>query len=129
MNLEFLLCSDGKQTSVEITRYYYFFMFKKAQCSIFNTIFFTRFFNTIYHSHKKRKDSLEGSLKRVLFGAELEFPKIQVPMIHQNTSNVNIECARKSKQLYSLLWPASCSTDIYSFHCSNINLFLIDYER
>ena len=29
-------------------------------------------------SHKKRKDSLEGSLDRVLFAAELEFPKILV---------------------------------------------------
>ena len=28
------------------------------------------------HSHKKRKDSLEGSLDRVLIAAELEFPKI-----------------------------------------------------
>ena len=30
---------------------------------------------SFYHSHKKRKDSLEGSLDRVLFAAELEFPK------------------------------------------------------
>ena len=28
------------------------------------------------HSHKKRKDSLEGGLDRVLLAAELEFPKI-----------------------------------------------------
>ena len=57
------------------------------------------------HSHKKRKDSLEGSLDRVLFAAELEFPKILVARPLQHTSNVNIECARKSewsKQLYSL---------------------------
>ena len=56
-------------------------------------------------SHKKRKDSLEVSLDRVLFAAELEFPKILVPMLPQPTSNVNIECVRKSerlKQLYSL---------------------------
>ena len=43
------------------------------------------------HSHKKRKDSLEGSLVRVLFAAELKFPKILVPMLPYNTSNVNIE--------------------------------------
>ena len=42
----------------------------------------------IYHNHKKRKDSLEGSLVRVLFVAELEFPKILVPSLPQNTSNV-----------------------------------------
>ena len=44
------------------------------------------------HSHKKRKDSLEGSLDRVLFAAELEFPNIIVPRLLQHTSNVNIEC-------------------------------------
>ena len=27
------------------------------------------------HSHKKQKDSLEGSLDRLLLAAELEFPK------------------------------------------------------
>ena len=54
------------------------------------------------HSHKKRKDSLEGSLDRVLFAAEVEFPKIIVPRLPQNLSNVKIECARILKQLYSL---------------------------
>ena len=57
------------------------------------------------HSHKKRKDSLKGSLDRVLFAAELEFPKILVPRLPQHTSDVNIECAGKSvwsKQLYYL---------------------------
>ena len=44
----------------------------------------------INHSHKKRKYSLESSLDRVLFAAELELPKILLP---QNSSNVNIECA------------------------------------
>ena len=34
---------------------------------------------SLNHSHKKRKDSLEGSLDRVLFAAELDFPKILVP--------------------------------------------------
>ena len=32
----------------------------------------------------------------------LKFPKILVLRLAQNASNVNIECARKSKQLYSL---------------------------
>ena len=54
------------------------------------------------HSHEKRKDSLAGSLDPVLFTAEPQFPKILVPRQPQNTSNVNIECAGKSKQLYSL---------------------------
>ena len=52
--------------------------------------------------HKKRKDSLKGSLDRVLSADELEFPMILVPRLVQNTSTVNNECARKSKQLYSL---------------------------
>ena len=46
-----------------------------------------------FHSHKKREDSLEGTLDRELFAAELEFPKILVPRLPQNTSNVNNECA------------------------------------
>ena len=49
------------------------------------------------HSHKKWKDSLEGSLDRVLLAAELEFPKILVPRLPQHTSDVNIECAGKSE--------------------------------
>ena len=57
------------------------------------------------HSHKKQKDSLEGSLDQVSFASELEFPKILVPRLPQYTLNVNIECAGKrewSKQLCSL---------------------------
>ena len=50
------------------------------------------------HSHKKRKDSLKGSLDRVLLAAELEFPKILVPRLPQHTSGVNIECAGKSEK-------------------------------
>ena len=47
------------------------------------------------HSHKKQKDSPEGSLDRELTAAELEFPKILVPRLSQHTSDVNIECAGK----------------------------------
>ena len=57
------------------------------------------------NSHKKRKDSLEASLDRVLFAPELEFPEILVPRLPQLTSNVNNEYTGKSewsKQLYSL---------------------------
>ena len=57
------------------------------------------------HSHKKRKDSLEGSLDRVVLAAELALSKILVPGLPQHTSDVNIKCAGKlewSKQLYSL---------------------------
>ena len=66
--------------------------------------------NQFQHSHKKRKDSLEGSLGRVLFAAELEFPKILVSRLPQNTSNVNIESPGKSKQVYTArflkhVWP------------------------
>ena len=47
------------------------------------------------HIHKKQKDSLEGSLDRV-FAAKLEFPKILVPRLPKNTSNVNIEFTGKT---------------------------------
>ena len=67
--------------------------------------FFLSSLNYCWHSHKKRKDSLEGSLDRVLFAAELEFPKIIVPRLAQHISDVNSEWAGKSvwsKQLYYL---------------------------
>ena len=51
------------------------------------------------HSQTKRTDSLKGSLDRVLFAAEHEFPKILVPRLPQNTSNTDNECAKKQKQL------------------------------
>ena len=58
-----------------------------------------------YQSHKKKEDSLEGSLDLVLLTAELELPKMLVARRPQHTSDVNTECAGKiewSKQLYSL---------------------------
>ena len=58
--------------------------------------------NLFQHSHKKPKDGLEGGLYRVMSAAKLEFPKILVPSLPQNTSNVNINCVGKSKSLYSL---------------------------
>ena len=48
--------------------------------------------NRLKHSHKKCKDIMEGSLDRLLFVAELEFPKILVPRLPHNTSNIDIEC-------------------------------------
>ena len=54
------------------------------------------------HGYEKQKNSLESSLKQVLFKVELEFPKILVPSLHQNKSIVKTECVKKSKQLYSL---------------------------
>ena len=41
---------------------------------------------------------LKDSLGRVLLAAGLEFPIILVLTLPQHTSNVNIECARKSEQ-------------------------------
>ena len=46
--------------------------------------------------------SLEGSLDRVLFVAEPELPKILLPRLPQNSSNVNIKFIGKSKQLDTL---------------------------
>ena len=63
--------------------------------------FVTSKFSKLRNSHKKRKDSLEGSLDLVLFAAECKVPKILVARLSQNTSSVNIECAGKSKRLYS----------------------------
>ena len=54
------------------------------------------------HNHTERKDSLEGSLVRLLFAAEVEFPKILVTSVPQNVSNVSTESTGNSKQLYYL---------------------------
>ena len=45
-----------------------------------------------HHNHKKWKNSLESSPDRVLFTAELEFPKILVPRLPPHISDGNIEC-------------------------------------
>ena len=76
----------------------------------------------LFHSHEKWK----GSLDRLLFAAEYEFPKILVPRRPQNSSNVNIECAGKSKQLYSL-YDQLLGALISLFYYSDSNLFVIDY--
>ena len=80
------------------------------------------------HSHEKRKDSLEGSLDRVLFAAELEFPKILVPRLRQNTSNMP-ELNMPENHNNCILYVDSFLEHIKlsSFYCSDINLFLIDH--
>ena len=72
------------------------------------------------HIHKKQKDSLEGSLDRV-FAAKLEFPKILVPRLPKNTSNVNIEFTGKTWLLY-FLCHQSLEAQIPLLYCSVINL-------
>ena len=54
-------------------------------------------------SHHNRRDNLEGSLVRVLFEAELDFPKIVVPRLPRNTSNVMIESSGKSTKTASFM--------------------------
>ena len=72
------------------------------------------------HSHKKRKDSVEGSLSGVLSVAELEFRKIRVPRLPHNSSNQNWT-------LYFLCDLLLAELTYLSFYYSGINLFLIDY--
>ena len=67
---------------------------------------------------------MEGSFVRVLFAVELKFPKILVPRIPQNTSNVNIESNGKSKQLYYLCDQLLGALIYLHFFCSDINLVL-----
>ena len=47
------------------------------------------------NDHKKQEDGLKGSLDRVLFAPEFEFPKNLVLRLPQNTSNVKTECTGK----------------------------------
>ena len=69
--------------------------------SLISELWSTNFCQDNY-SHKKRKDSLEASLVRVLFAAEHELPETLAPRLPQNTSYVNIESTGKSKQLHYL---------------------------
>ena len=68
----------------------------------FRSLKSVKYWDLDYDSHEKREYSVAGSLYWVLFPAELEFAKIPEPRLPQNTWNVKIECAGKSKQLYSL---------------------------
>ena len=47
---------------------------------------------------KERKESLECRLNRALFVAELEFLKILLTRLPQNTLNVNVKCVGKQKK-------------------------------
>ena len=53
-------------------------------------------FHFYEYSHHNQRDNMEGSLLLVLFVAELDFPKILVPRLPHDTSNVNIESSGKS---------------------------------
>ena len=80
------------------------------------------------HSHKKRKDSVEGSLSGVLSVAELEFRKIRVPRlltIHQMETLDEPE--NQNWTLYFLCDLLLAELKYLSFYYSGINLFLIDY--
>ena len=76
---------------------------RRAGAVFFLILFLLKTFLTVYlhivkkYSHKKRKGSLGGSLGRVLFEAQLEFRKILVPRLPQNSSNVNIESVETLK--------------------------------
>ena len=63
----------------------------------FNTVDNGILISKYTHNHKKLENGLECSLNRVLFAAELEFPKILVPRLPQLTPNVNTEYAGKSE--------------------------------
>ena len=76
------------------------------------------------HSHKKRKDSPEGSLDRVLFAAELEFPKILVFKLPQNSSNVNNECSGRSKHLYSIFLGSLTGFTTHTFVILGVLIYL-----
>ena len=55
--------------------------------------FKTKFVLQLDHTHQKRKDSLD----RALLAAELEFSKILIPRLSQDTSDVNIGSCRESE--------------------------------
>ena len=66
----------------------------------------------LWNSQKKRNYSLENSLVRVLYAAEIELPKIIKPRLPQNTSNLNIESTGKSKKIVLFMSSISWSPDL-----------------
>ena len=76
------------------------------------------------HSHKKRKDSLEGSLDRVWFAAELEFPKPGYLSIHQIKHSI-CRKARMVKTTVLFIWDRLLTALI---HLNFIILILIRFK-
>ena len=72
-----ILCHLKRLSNISIIRKY-------KRCSLILISFHSK--NLLKHSHRKRKDILKGSLVQVLFTAELEFPKLLVPSLPQNSS-------------------------------------------
>ena len=72
-----VLCHLKRLSNISIIRKY-------KRCSLILISFHSK--NLLKHSHRKRKDILKGSLVQVLFTAELEFPKLKVPSLPQNSS-------------------------------------------
>ena len=74
-----------------------------------------------YDSHEKREYSVAGSLYWVLFPAELEFDT------RTQVTSEYLKCKDwmcwKIKTIVFFMSPASSSTDMSSFYCSDINPF------
>ena len=87
--------------NVDMTLIYCRVILREIKLSYFSKAEFRRSVN-YDHSHKKWKNSLEGCLDWVFFANELEFLKILVPRLSQDSWNVNIECVEKSTQRYFL---------------------------
>ena len=72
------------------------------------------------YSNKTWKDSLKGSLVRVSW------------LLEGTSTQATSECIKRKHSKYrkiktTVLWPTSWGTNISSFYCSDVNLFLIDY--
>ena len=79
----------------------------------------------INHSHKKQKDSLEVTTVWIFFTAELEFPKILVPRLLQRIHQMQTFTVLEIKTTALFMKPASWSSDISLFYCSDIVFWLI----
>ena len=98
VNLFFFFVSQLNYWQMFCARYSLLLMYIINLSNILYSVYFTfilfiQFSIVILymHSHKKQKNTLKSSLVRVLFAAEIDFPKILVLRLPQNTSNVNIE--------------------------------------
>ena len=103
-------------------------MFACKFCKFLEIYFFYRTplgsclcWSQIYHSHKKRKDSLETLAEPAAFSLKLEFRKLSEPSLRKPASNINKQVRGTIKQL-KVKGLSSCFVLIWeSSHCLSFN--------
>ena len=104
-------------------------MFACKFCKFLEIYFFYRTplgsclcWSQIYHSHKKRKDSLETLAEPAAFSLKLEFRKLSEPSLRKPASNINKQGTRGTIKQLKVKGLSSCFVLIWeSSHCLSFN--------